>query len=75
MTNKFVDIKKAKTKKESIILFDNLRISILKKNLLRIEVSKNGVFVDEPTQSIINRNFPLIDFSYKIHNKIIEIKI
>ena len=75
MTNKFVDIKKATTKKESIILFDNLRISILKKNLLRVEVSENNEFVDEPTQSIINRKFPFTDYSYKIHNKIIEIKI
>lgn len=38
------------------------RISILTERLIRLEYSKDGVFEDRSTQTVINRNFPVTQF-------------
>lgn len=42
---------------EAIIRGDRWRISILTDSLVRFEWSDAGVFVDERTQSVVNRDF------------------
>ncbi len=47
----------SKTSEEYIIIKNDVRFSILSDRLLRVEVDSNGVFTDEPTQTVINRSF------------------
>lgn len=47
----------SKTDEKYIIIRNNVRLSLLTDRLLRVEVDQDGIFTDEPTQSIINRNF------------------
>ena len=47
----------SKTDDNYIIIKNNVRLSLLTERLLRVEVDNDGIFTDEPTQSIINRNF------------------
>lgn len=47
----------SKTDDKYIIIRNNVRLSLLTERLLRVEVDPEGIFTDEPTQSIINRNF------------------
>ena len=47
----------SKTPDEYIITKGRVRFSIITDRLLRVEVDKNGAFTDEPTQSVICRNF------------------
>lgn len=60
------------TNKESIIYFNNWRISILKKGIIRLEKSDNE-FNDKPTQIIINRYFEKVNF--KVENDENNIRI
>ena len=48
--------------KESVIQGDNFRITMLTEALVRLEYSRDGVFEDRPTQSVLNRDFPTPDF-------------
>ena len=50
------------TKKENIIIFNDVRISVLLPNLLRIEKQQ---FTDDATQIVINREFAVNKFSIK----------
>lgn len=52
--NKETDLK---TKKESIVLGNKYRFSMLTERLIRLEYSENGVFEDRSTQNVIFRNF------------------
>ncbi len=47
----------SKTDDKYTIIKNNVRLSLLTERLLRVEVDPEGIFTDEPTQSIINRNF------------------
>ena len=47
------------TKKENIIIFNDVRISVLLPNLLRIEKQQ---FTDDATQIVINREFAVNKF-------------
>ena len=42
---------------------ENYRISVLTERLIRLEYSKHGVFEDRMTQTVINRDFPVPQFS------------
>ena len=42
---------------DSIFVSDNIRLSVLTPALLRVEVSRDGTFCDEPTQSVWFRRF------------------
>ena len=47
----------SKTSEDYIIIKNNVRLSVLSDRLLRVEVDNDGLFTDEPTQTVINRNF------------------
>ena len=47
----------SKTSEEYVIIKNNVRLSVLSDRLLRVEIDSNGIFTDEPTQTVINRNF------------------
>ena len=63
-----------KARPENIIQGDHYRITLLTKSLVRLEYSREGRFVDEATQSIINRDFPKVDFYCKETEEEIEIR-
>ena len=56
------NINDGKCRKDNIILGKKYRISILTDRLVRLEYNKNGKFEDRPTQRVIFRNFPKINF-------------
>ena len=47
----------SKTDERFTFTKNNVRFSLLTPRLLRVEYNKKGLFTDEPTQSVINRNF------------------
>lgn len=59
---------------DNIILGRKYRITMLTSALVRLEYSQNGVFCDMPTQTVINRNFPKVDFKFKETDSSIEIE-
>ena len=58
----------------NIIKGENYRITVLTASLFRLEYSKNGSFVDEPTQTVLNRNFPPVSYKLKEEADFIEIE-
>ncbi|MBQ3773524.1 MAG: alpha-xylosidase, partial [Pseudobutyrivibrio sp.] len=44
------------------------RITILTSRLIRMEYQRNGIFVDEATQAVVNRKFPSVEYS-TLHEK------
>lgn len=54
-----------KCRPDAVVAGKNYRITVLTPSLFRLEYSENGVFEDRPTQSVINREFPVVDFSVK----------
>ena len=52
-----------KSNPAAIIQGDKYRITILTDSLLRLEYSESGIFEDRPTQTVINRNFPVPKFT------------
>lgn len=69
-----IDEKRSKTCEENIIFNNNYRISVLNKDLLRIEYSLNG-FLDYPTQSIWYRDYSKVNFEYEVNGSLITIKL
>ena len=47
----------SKTPAEFTIIKNRVRLSLITDRLLRVEIDKKGNYTDEPTQSIICRNF------------------
>ncbi|MBQ3135994.1 MAG: DUF5110 domain-containing protein [Clostridia bacterium] len=47
----------SKTDERFVFIKNNVRFSLLTSRLLRVEYNRKGLFTDEPTQSVINRNF------------------
>ena len=48
--------------KENTIIGKNYRFTILTDRLIRLEYSPKGIFEDRPTQRVIYRKFPKVDF-------------
>ena len=59
--------------KESIIQGKNYRITVLTESLLRLEYSREGVFEDRATQTVLNRDFPVPAF--KVSETAEELKL
>jgi len=57
----------------NLILFKNIRISILTDRLVRVEYSREHKFEDRQTQKVVNRNFPLVDYSAEVKNGYLEV--
>ena len=62
-----------KCKKENIILGKKYRISILTDRLVRLEYNKDGKFIDYPTQRVIFRNFPKVNYTVTQTETLIQI--
>ena len=68
------DYKKIKPNPECVFQGNKYRFTVLTERLIRIEYNENGVFLDEPTLLIRNRNFPKFSFDVKQDKNYIEIK-
>lgn len=51
-----------KTEKDMIIEGEGYRISLLTDRLIRLEYSKQNIFVDSQSQTVLNRKFPSVNF-------------
>lgn len=60
---KYPDMASAVSIKDNIILGKKFRITILTDRLVRLEYSESGNFVDKPSQRVIFRKFPKVNFS------------
>lgn len=60
--------------KENIIQGENWRITVLTESLVRAEYSAEGIFTDEPTQTVLNRDFPAVDFTCRETQDGLEIR-
>lgn len=53
---------------------EKYRITILSERLVRLEYSKTGKFVDNPSQLVINRKFPYPNFEVLHNDRVLEIR-
>ena len=65
----------AKANPSAIIKGNTYRFTILSERLIRIEYSSSGMFVDNPTQLALCRNFNLPKFDVNQDSKYLEISI
>lgn len=47
---------------EAVVVGDTYRFTVLSSRLIRMEYNERGVFVDEPTQLVVSRDFPVPPF-------------
>ncbi|MFA7108042.1 MAG: TIM-barrel domain-containing protein [Sphaerochaetaceae bacterium] len=57
----------------NFVFYKNIRISVLTDRLVRVEYDKNNQFEDRNTQKVVNRDFPLVEYSAEVINGYIEI--
>ena len=57
----------------NVICGDGYRLTVLSDTLLRVETQKDGIFTDEATQYVWNRNFDAVDFDVKNDGKLCKI--
>lgn len=75
MLNKHLCPKTApRANKNNIIYWRNYRISVLQSRLIRLEQSKNNIFLDEPTQSIWFRNMPKQKYTFSDYDEYAKIQ-
>ena len=55
--------KNAKARPECVVIGDKWRFSVLTDRMIRMEYSEAGEFVDAQTQMVLNRKFPVPEFS------------
>ena len=67
------NMEQAKSNPKAIIKGNNYRFTILSERLIRIEYSKNGVFIDAPTELVLCRNFPVPKFDISQDSRFLEI--
>lgn len=48
--------------KEAMVVGDSYRFTVLTDCLIRMEYQEDGAFVDAPTQTVICREFPVVDY-------------
>lgn len=68
-----VDYNKAKSKPEATFQGSHYRITVLTERLVRLEYNKDGLFFDDLTEQVINRNFALPKFKVVQDDKYLEI--
>lgn len=61
-------------KAENIIQGEKYRVTVLTDSLVRLEYSPDGQFVNEATQTVFNRDFPKVDFTYKETEEELEVR-
>ncbi len=75
MKNKrFCPVTSPKSCSKSFVSGQKYRFTVLTAQLIRMEFSENGEFVDLPSQSVFFRDFPEVTFSADTHNGILTIK-
>ncbi|HSE69716.1 MAG TPA: glycoside hydrolase, partial [Nocardioidaceae bacterium] len=57
----------------SLVTGDGYRITVLDAGLLRLEYSPTGRFEDRPSQTVLNRDFPAVDFHLAENDEELEI--
>ena len=67
------DYNKAKSDPKVCVTGAKYRISVLSERVVRIEYNPNGVFVDKPTQLVINRNIGIPPFTQRHIENMLEI--
>lgn len=67
------NLEHAKANPSAVVKGNNYRFTILSERLIRIEYSKSGMFVDNPTQLVLNRNFFVPKFDINQDSKYLEI--
>lgn len=68
-----VDYSKAKSKQEAVFQGQNYRITVLTERLVRLEYNKDGIFFDDLTEQVQNRDFPIPKFKVSQDAKYLEI--
>ena len=68
-----VDYQNAKSKKEAIFQGEKYRITVLTERLVRLEFNKDGIFCDDLTEQVLNRNFPVPQFKVVEDTRYLEI--
>lgn len=59
---------------DAIVTFGNARFTVLTSRLIRLEWSENGIFEDNATLGVVNRNLPVPKFTVKITGRTLTIK-
>ena len=54
---------RSRTAEEFVVKTGDLRLSVLSERILRVERSSDGVFTDEPTQTVVDRSFAKPEFT------------
>ena len=62
MNNKYTLVLNPLAGKDAMVVGEKYRFTVLTDRLIRIEYQENGRFVDEPTQTVICRDFPEVDY-------------
>lgn len=50
---------------ENVIRGDCFRVTVLTGSLVRLEYSPDGCFTDRPTQTVLNRDFPAVEYTVR----------
>lgn len=61
-TERYELVRKPIAKKESVVQGEKYRFTILTDYLIRMEYQEDGFFTDEPTQTVICRDFPVPEY-------------
>ena len=68
-----IDYEKAKSKPGAVFTGSNYRITVLTERLVRLEYSREGIFCDDLTEQVINRDFPIPNFKVVQDDRYLEI--
>lgn len=68
-----VDYSNNRSKSEAIFQGQTYRITILTERLIRFEYNQEGIFFDDLTECVRNRNFPVPEFQVQQDEKFLEI--
>lgn len=63
----YIDTKDSAT--SNYTTFDNIRISVITSRLIRVEISKNGEFIDQATQKVWYRDFEKAEYTISEKDK------
>lgn len=63
-----------KANEENIIVKDNIRLTVIGSNLIRVEYGPNKTFQDEPSQTILNRDLGKVDFNVIENENILKVE-
>lgn len=73
MKHMSVDYSNNRSNPEAVFQGQTYRITVLSERLLRLEYHKDGIFFDDLTEQVINRNFSVPEFQVQQDEKFLEI--